>query len=169
MVDPQRKGRGTGRATLLADPRVEPEMERCREVLRTTLRVLGVSIREVERRTGRSSSYWNNVLSGEIGLSLKLLLSLAYALEIEPAELFRLLYPLLPRCSSPGALRLVQAGAWLGGGQRGRLPLDASSSQMARWTRCAEACGYANVEEWLTAAAEAEVLRQRAALVEEAS
>ena len=41
--------------------------------------------------------------------------------------------------------------------------LEPSPSQAARWSRCAEQCGYASVEEWLAAAAEAEILRQRAA------
>jgi transcriptional regulator with XRE-family HTH domain len=163
-----KKGRGKSKSTLLADPRIGPEIERCREVLRTVLRLFGVSIREVERRTGVSYSYWNNVFSGELGLSLNRLLSLAYALEIEPAELFRLLYPVRPQSPSPGALLLFQAGEKVGAVvECDEVVLRLSSSQAARWARCAEACGYASVEEWLTAAAEAAVLRQRVAGGEE--
>ena len=165
----QGKKRGSSKPALLAvDPRIEPEITRCREVLRTVLRLLGVPIRELERRTGVTYSYWNNIFAGRFELTLTRLLAFGYALEIEPAELFRLLYPILPPSPSPGTLLLaktVDRGRVLA--VRDPVVLDPSDSQAARWTRCAEQCGYPSVEEWLAAAAEAEVLRQRAAGVAE--
>jgi len=165
MVSVRQPRRGTKRgwnkpALLAADPRIEPEVQRCLEVLRTVLRLLGVPIREIERRTGVTHSYWNNVLAGRFELTLPRLLAFAYILEIEPAELVRLFYPLLPQSPSPGARLLSEAGAPLAGVVE-RVVLDLGSSQAGRWARCAVECGYASVEEWLTAAAEAEVLRQR--------
>lgn len=158
----QGKKRGWSKPALLAvDPRIEPEVTRCREVLRTVLRLLGVPIRELERRTGVTYSYWNNIFSGRFELTLTRLLAFAYSLEIEPAELVHLLYPLRPQSPSPGALLLSEAGGQLGAVVQ-RVVLDLSSSQAERWARCAGECGYAAIEEWLTAAAEAEVLRQRA-------
>lgn len=170
----KRRGqRGPSKATLLEDPRIAPEIARCREALRTLLRLAGVSIREVERRTGVTYTYWNNVFSGELGLPFKRLLSFGFALDLEPSELFRLLYPVLPPSPSLGAIQLSQvAGAvQLSQAAGGPVPvtvrepvvLTPSDSQAVRWTRCAERCGYPSVEEWLTAAAEAEVLRQRSA------
>jgi len=164
----QRRGtkRGWNKPALLADRRIEPEAERCREVLRTILRLLGVPIREIERRTGVTHSYWNNIFAGRFELTLTRLLAFAYALEIEPAELVRLLYPLRPQSPSPGALLLSEAGVQLGAVVQ-RVVLDLSISQTERWARCAGECGYASTEEWVTAAAEAEVLRQRAQGLEE--
>lgn len=165
-----KKRRGWNKRALLTDPRMEPEIQRCREVLRTVLRVLGVPIREVERRTGVAYSYWNNVFSGRFELSLTRILAFAYALEIEPAELVRLFYPIRPQSLSPGALRLSEAGEKVGAVvERAELVLGLSSSQSVRWGRCAEVCGYAAIEEWLTAVAEAEVLRRRVAEGDEVS
>jgi transcriptional regulator with XRE-family HTH domain len=165
-----KKSRASNKQALFTDPRIEPEIARCREVLRSVLRLLGIPIREIERRTGVTYSYWNNVFSGKFQLTLPRLLSFAYVLEIEPAELFRLFYPALPR-SSPGALRLSAAGVKLGAAVTcDEIVLALTSSQVARWARCAEACGYASTEEWLAAAADAEALRQRiAGLGEEVS
>jgi transcriptional regulator with XRE-family HTH domain len=62
-------------------------------VLKTAMRVLGISNRDVERRLGLSGSYLSRLFSGDIDLRFSHLVSISRAIGMEPEELLWLAYP----------------------------------------------------------------------------
>ena len=56
--------------------------------LRSALRILGIPIREVERRLGLSPSYLSRLLSGRVALKVDHVAEIARALGLDPAEVF---------------------------------------------------------------------------------
>jgi transcriptional regulator with XRE-family HTH domain len=80
---------------------MDAEVQRLINVLRTAMRILGVSNREVERRIGMSPSYLTRVFSGGIELKAEHLIQISKAIGMEPAEFFHLAYP---RRTDPGSL-----------------------------------------------------------------
>src|ERR1700712_5557540 len=81
--------------------KMNAEVQRLINVLRTAMRILGVSNREVERRIGMSPSYLTRVFSGGIELKAEHLIQISKAIGMEPAEFFHLAYP---RRTDPGSL-----------------------------------------------------------------
>ncbi len=77
---------------------MEPEVHRLINILRTAMRILGVSNRDVERALGMSPSYLSRVFSGGIELKAEHLILIPRAMGLEPAEFFHLAYP--PRRST---------------------------------------------------------------------
>jgi transcriptional regulator with XRE-family HTH domain len=78
----------------------DPETKRLVNLIKVTLRILGLSNREVARRLGLSPSYLSKLLSGVADIRLDHVIRICKAAEIEPAELFGLAYPLpAPRTS----------------------------------------------------------------------
>ncbi len=72
---------------------MDPEVQRLINILRTAMRVLGVTNREVERKLGQSPSYLSRVFSGGIELKAEHLIHIPKAMGMEPAEFFQLAYP----------------------------------------------------------------------------
>jgi transcriptional regulator with XRE-family HTH domain len=72
-------------------------------ILRTAIRLLGLSNREVERRLGMTPSYLGRIFSGTIELKMEHVLGIARALGLAPAELFELTYPRRPDPPSESA------------------------------------------------------------------
>jgi transcriptional regulator with XRE-family HTH domain len=72
----------------------DPETKRLVNLVKVTLRILGLSNREVARRLGMSPSYLSKLLSGAADLRLDHLIRICKAVEMEPAEFFGLAYPL---------------------------------------------------------------------------
>jgi transcriptional regulator with XRE-family HTH domain len=77
---------------------MDPEVHRLISILRTTMRILGVTNRDIERKLGMSPSYLSRVFSGGIELKAEHLVHIPRAMGMEPAEFFHLAYP--PRRST---------------------------------------------------------------------
>lgn len=88
---------------------MEPEVKRLITILKTAMRVLGVSNREVERKLGQSPSYLSRVFSGGIELKAEHLILIPRAMGMEPAEFFQLAYPKRVEPPSPAALQLRES------------------------------------------------------------
>ena len=76
------------------------------QVLKTSIRALGLSLREVERRLGMSRGYLTRLFSGEMDLKVDHVVEIADILGVEPEEIFRLAFPSSPAEAGPAALRL---------------------------------------------------------------
>jgi transcriptional regulator with XRE-family HTH domain len=85
---------------------MEPEVQRLINILRTAMRILGVSNRDVERKLGMSPSYLSRVFSGGIELKAEHLVLIPRAMGLEPAEFFHLAYP--PRRSAAASSASTQ-------------------------------------------------------------
>jgi transcriptional regulator with XRE-family HTH domain len=84
----------------------DPETERLVNLLKVTLKILGISFREVARRLDMSPSYVSKLLSGVNEVRLDHVIRICRAAEIEPVEFFALAYPRRPAEGSPGASRV---------------------------------------------------------------
>jgi transcriptional regulator with XRE-family HTH domain len=69
------------------------EVDRLLNVLRTSIRLLGLTNREIERRLGLTPSYVSRIFSGTIELKVEHVLAIARAMGLEPWEFFELAYP----------------------------------------------------------------------------
>lgn len=85
---------------------MDPETQRLINLLRTTLRVLGISHREIARRVKMSPSYISKLFSGVSEMRLEHVIRICRAAELEPAEFFSLAYPRQPAGSSIVARKL---------------------------------------------------------------
>jgi transcriptional regulator with XRE-family HTH domain len=85
---------------------MEPETQKLITVLQTATKVLGIPLREVERRMGLSTGYLSRVLSGKVELRVDHICAIARAMELEPAEIFRAAFPLDATPPSAAALKI---------------------------------------------------------------
>jgi transcriptional regulator with XRE-family HTH domain len=90
------------------DTQTEPsaEVRRLRTMLKTAMKVLGFTNRDVERKLGLSGSYLSRLFSGMIDLKVDHVVSIARVIGVEPEELFQLAFPRKRKAPSAGALRL---------------------------------------------------------------
>lgn len=85
---------------------MDPETQRLINVLKVSLRILGVTNREVARRMEMSPSYLSKLFSGGSEMRLDHVIRICRAIGIEPAEFFFMAYPVPPRTATPSAARL---------------------------------------------------------------
>jgi transcriptional regulator with XRE-family HTH domain len=85
---------------------MDPETQRLINLLKVSLRILGISNREVARRLGMSPSYVSKLFSGASPLRVDHLISVCRAAGMEPAEFFAIAYPLPATKPSLTASRL---------------------------------------------------------------
>ena len=71
----------------------EKEVQRLLEVLRTLMRLLGFTNREVERRLGLHPSSLTRFFNGQVEAKLELVLGIGRAIGLEYGELFTFAYP----------------------------------------------------------------------------
>jgi len=72
---------------------MDAEVQRLINILRTAMRVLGVTNRDIERKLGLSPSYLSRLFSGGIELKAEHLVQIPKAMGLQPAEFFHLAYP----------------------------------------------------------------------------
>jgi transcriptional regulator with XRE-family HTH domain len=72
---------------------MDPETQRLVNLLKVSLRILGISNREIARRLEMSPSYVSKLFSGSSPLRVDHLISVCRAAGMEPAEFFALAYP----------------------------------------------------------------------------
>jgi len=80
----------------MTDNPEQEEVDRLLLVLRTAIRLLGLTNREIERRLGMTPSYLGRLFGGTIELKVEHVLAIARALGLAPAEFFELAYPRRP-------------------------------------------------------------------------
>jgi transcriptional regulator with XRE-family HTH domain len=85
---------------------MERETRRLIDLLRSSLRMLGLSNRWIAQELGMSPSYLSKLFAGMSELRLDHVIRICQAARIEPAEFFRLAYPYPPADSSLAARRL---------------------------------------------------------------
>jgi transcriptional regulator with XRE-family HTH domain len=85
-----------------------PEVRRILETLKSAIRLLGYSVRDIERTLGYSFGYLSRVFAGSIELKMEHILDIAKALEMAPEELLAFVYPTLKDPASPAAYELWQ-------------------------------------------------------------
>lgn len=84
----------------------QDEVARWLAVLRTSLRMLGKTNREIEQKLGVSYGYLSRLFAGTLDLKVDHVLEITAAMGLHPAEFFHLLYPQVPARSSEAATRL---------------------------------------------------------------
>lgn len=87
---------------------MDAEVQRLINILRTAMRILGVTNRDVERKLGMSPSYLTRVFSGGIELKAEHLIQIPRAIGMEPAEFFHLAYPKRTHPGSQASAQLRQ-------------------------------------------------------------
>lgn len=86
------------------------QTRRVLEVLRISIRLQGITHREIEQRLGWSRNYLGRLFSGEIQLKFDHLPPLLEILGIEPDEFFKIAFPPAPppsRHLNEAELRLI--------------------------------------------------------------
>ena len=87
---------------------MDPETERLLNLVKVSLRILGISNRELTRRLGMSPSYVSKLLSGSSELRLDHLVRICKVTGMDPGEFFALAYPVRPTATATGArLRML--------------------------------------------------------------
>lgn len=82
------------------------DTEQMLQILRTAVRVLGYSNQQLEDKLGVYHGYLGRIFKGTINLQFEDIVRIARALEMEPAEVFQLAYPMPPDPPTEGAQRL---------------------------------------------------------------
>jgi hypothetical protein len=85
---------------------IEEETARVLSVIRIMLRILDITNRDVEKNLHLSYGYLSRLFAGTIDLKASHLLAIAQCIGLQPAELFRLLYPQLPARETQTAKKL---------------------------------------------------------------
>jgi transcriptional regulator with XRE-family HTH domain len=93
----------------MADPEIDAEIQRLMTVLRTAMRILGVTNREVEKKLGVSIGYLSRLFHGSVELKMEHILLIAREIGLHPAEFFHLAYPQPPARPSEAADKLRAA------------------------------------------------------------
>lgn len=82
------------------------EIKRLLNVLRTAMKILDITNREVEKKLGLSYGYLSRLFAGAIELKMEHILEICGAIGLRPAEFFHLAYPRVPVPGTPAATKL---------------------------------------------------------------
>jgi transcriptional regulator with XRE-family HTH domain len=85
---------------------MKPQTKHMILVLKATIRGLGFTNREVERRLGVSRGYLTRLFSGVMDLRYDHVSEIAEAIGVDPEDIFRLAYPPTPKPFTPAVQRL---------------------------------------------------------------
>ena len=75
-------------------------------MLKTAMKVLGFTNRDVERKLGLSGSYLSRLFSGMIDLKVDHVVAISKVVGIEPEEMFQIAFPRKRKTPSAAAVRL---------------------------------------------------------------
>ena len=87
---------------------MKPEVEHIIHTIRTAMRLLGYTNRDVERKLGLSSSYLSRLFSGGMELRVEHVVDIARSIGLEPQEILQLSYP-QPHQPPTEAMQRIQA------------------------------------------------------------
>jgi transcriptional regulator with XRE-family HTH domain len=87
---------------------MRPQTEHILQILKTAMRILGCTNREMERKLGVSGGYLSRLFAGTMELRFEHIVDIAEALGLSVEEVFRFAYP-EPRTLTDAALRLQGA------------------------------------------------------------
>jgi transcriptional regulator with XRE-family HTH domain len=87
---------------------VRPEVRAVLDALKSAIRILGFTVRDIENKLRYSHGYLSRVFAGTIELKMEHVIDIAEALEIDPEELLAFVYPTLKDPASPAAYELWQ-------------------------------------------------------------
>ncbi len=82
------------------------EIKRLLNVLRTAMKILDITNREVEKKLGLSYGYLSRLFAGAIELKIEHVLDICQAIGLRPAEFFHLAYPRVQVPGTPAATKL---------------------------------------------------------------
>lgn len=82
------------------------EIKRLLSVLRTAMKILDITNREVEKKLGLSYGYLSRLFAGTIELKIEHILDICQAIGLRPAEFFHLAYPRVQVPGTPAAAKL---------------------------------------------------------------
>lgn len=82
------------------------EIKRLLNVLRTAMKILDITNREVEKKLGLSYGYLSRLFAGAIELKMEHVLDICQAIGLRPAEFFHLAYPRVQVPGTPAAAKL---------------------------------------------------------------
>src|SRR5689334_12743630 len=88
---------------------MKPPTQHMISVLRTTIRALGFTNREIETRLGVSRGYLTRLFGGTMDLRFDHISDIAEAIGVEPEELLRLAFPPIQKPVPPEVERLRHA------------------------------------------------------------
>jgi transcriptional regulator with XRE-family HTH domain len=89
------------------DDHNDAEVARISELLKTAIRMAGVSNREIERRLGLSGGYLSRLFSGGIELKVKHILDISEVIDLDAGEFFQIVFPPHKDIRSPTARKLL--------------------------------------------------------------
>jgi transcriptional regulator with XRE-family HTH domain len=92
---------------------MHPEVQQVLKTLKSAVKILGYTVRDLERELGYSYGYLSRVFAGTIELKIEHVIEIAGVLKMEPAELWAFIYPELKDPASPAAFELWKR---IGGG-----------------------------------------------------
>ncbi|HZI74598.1 MAG TPA: helix-turn-helix transcriptional regulator [Gemmatimonadales bacterium] len=75
-------------------------------MLKTAMKVLGFTNRDVERKLGLSGSYLSRLFSGMIDLKVDHVVAISRVVGMEPEEMIQIAFPRKKKPSTPAAARL---------------------------------------------------------------
>ena len=87
---------------------MRPEIKHILDTLKTAIRVLGFTVRDIEKELGYSGGYLSRVFSGTIELKMEHVVDIAKALGMAPEEILAFIYPHLKDPPSRAAWDLWQ-------------------------------------------------------------
>lgn len=91
-----------------AKPAVRDEVRYVLDALKSAIRILGYTVRDIENKLRYSHGYLSRVFAGTIELKMEHVIDVARALEVDPEELLAFVYPTLKDPASPAAYELWQ-------------------------------------------------------------
>jgi hypothetical protein len=122
---------------------MDDEVKRLLSVLRTAMKILDITNREIEKKLGQSYGYLSRLFAGTIDLKMEHILDICQAIGLRPAEFFHLAYPRVTVPPTDAARRLrdvlqgfqpmisEEPGLWAGqsSGMQAGLPLTQSDAE----------------------------------------
>jgi transcriptional regulator with XRE-family HTH domain len=85
---------------------MKPQTQHMIDVLKSVIRALGLTLREVETRLGVSRGYLTRLFSGVMDLRFDHISEIAEAVGIEPDEILRLAFPPVVKPATSAVLRV---------------------------------------------------------------